>query len=119
MQVNSGNPPRIMQTKVPLTRLQEHIIWQSMNAWCYTKANPKYADFGGRGIKVCRRWRDKFDNFYKDMGKRPHGTWWIVLIRKDRNFCKSNCRWISPGEYITKVKAKKRAALTDRAEAGQ
>ena len=110
MQVNSGNPPTMLQSKTRITQMQEYIIWAGMIARCYDKANPKYPEFGGQGIGVCRRWRTSFDNFFKDMGKRPHGTYWLMLRRK-RNYSKSNCYWISPGDYITKVKAKKRAAL--------
>ena len=117
MQVNSGNPPRMLQSKARITQMAEYIIWAGMIARCYDKKNPKYQEFGGAGIGVCRRWRNSFDNFYKDMGKRPHGTWWLVLLRKDRNHCKSNCKWISPGDYITKVKAKKRRMLAEEASA--
>lgn len=58
----------------------------------YTNPNvPAYRNYGGRGIKVCRRWRT-FTNFLADMGERPVG---LSLERKrvNGNYTPSNCHW--------------------------
>jgi hypothetical protein len=66
--------------------------WDSMKQRCCNKNNPRYSDYGGRGIKICDRWKDSYENFYKDMGARPAGT---SLDRKDvkGDYTPGNCKW--------------------------
>ncbi|MFA5132924.1 MAG: hypothetical protein WC444_06385 [Candidatus Paceibacterota bacterium] len=69
-----------------------YISYRSMRNRCLNKNSPDYPKYGGRGITVCGRWLDSFENFSKDMGPRPIGT---TLDRKDKlgNYEPSNCKW--------------------------
>ncbi len=67
--------------------------WRAMNDRCSRPTNIGWHIYGGRGIKVCKRWR-KFDNFLADMGERPKG---LTLERKksEKNYEPNNCIWAS------------------------
>jgi len=58
--------------------------------------NHKYSIYGGRGITMCKEWKE-FTNFLKDMGKRPTGTT-LDRINVDGNYGPENCKWSTPKE---------------------
>lgn len=65
--------------------------WNGIRQRCNNPNNSHYADYGGRGIKLCKRWH-KFSNFLKDMGERPEGMS-VDRINNDGNYEPSNCQW--------------------------
>jgi hypothetical protein len=67
--------------------------WADMRNRCNNEKYERYFDYGGRGIKVCKRW-DSFENFLEDMGLKPEG---LVMGRKnvDGNYSASNCEWVT------------------------
>lgn len=72
-------------------------IWIHLHSRCYNKNNKRYKDYGGRGIKVCKRWH-VFETFYSDMiGGYKKG---LTIDRKNvnGNYLKSNCKWSTPKE---------------------
>ena len=77
-----------------MSKTPTYISWKSMLTRCYNENILEYKDYGGRGIKVCDRWRYSFENFYIDMGIRPGLDY--SLDRKDvnGNYEPNNCRWL-------------------------
>lgn len=74
-----------------------HHLWCSIKSRCYSKNSTAYPDYGGRGIKMCERWKNSFAAFLEDMGDRPAGKS-IDRINNDGNYEPSNCRWATQSE---------------------
>ena len=68
-----------------------------MKQRCYYVNHKFYENYGGRGIIMCDRWLESFNNFLEDMGERPEGCT-IDRINSDGNYTPDNCRWSTTSE---------------------
>lgn len=90
--------------KPTLRHLPEYAQWSGMLSRCRNPNSERYPNYGGRGIKVCKRWEigvgglSGFECFLADMGRRP--TQKHSIDRKDNNgnYEPSNCKWATNTE---------------------
>ena len=71
----------------------EYETWKRLKQRCGNKNNTSYKNYGGRGIAVCDKWKNSFEYFFKDMGKRPTNKYTLDRINNDLGYFKKNCRW--------------------------
>jgi hypothetical protein len=77
----------------------EYHAWQRMFERCYNKHASGYERYGGRGIKVCKRWRDSYEAFYTDVGPRPSPKHSIDRFpNNDGDYEPGNVRWAAVKE---------------------
>lgn len=75
-------------------------IYHGMKRRCLSKNSAVYKHYGGRGIKVCDRWLESFENFYEDMGDCPSHKHQLDRINNEGNYESGNCRWATATENM-------------------
>lgn len=73
-----------------------YTTWKTMKQRCLNPKNTSFYRYGGRGIKICKRWLD-FTNFILDMSERPLNKT-LDRINTNGNYNKKNCQWATPKE---------------------
>jgi hypothetical protein len=73
-------------------------VWLSMINRCTSEKCKYYKNYGGRGITICNRWLNSYDNFLADMGRRPSEKYSLDRVDNDKGYSPENCRWATKKE---------------------
>lgn len=84
-----------------LPKIPEVGIWRGMIRRCEDPLYKEYGNYGGRGIKVCQRWRHSFSSFYEDIGQRPDPKYTIDRVNNDGDYEPGNVRWATQKQQQT------------------
>lgn len=81
------------------TKTKEHKAWCHIRDRCYNPNNSDYKHWGGKGVKVCERWNESFENFLSDMGLAPTPKHTIDRFpNNEGDYEPGNCRWATMKE---------------------
>ena len=86
-----------------------YYVWQGIKDRCNKSTHKSWKDYGGRGITICDRWVNSFENFILDMGERPFPSAEIDRINNSLGYSKENCRWATHAENMKNTRRNKNA----------
>lgn len=101
----SADAARIRMTTHGMKHNKIYIVWQNMKNRCNNVNTKDWQHYGGRGITVCDRWLESFENFYSDMGDLPFPKAEIDRIDNSQGYSPTNCRWVTHKENMINTRA--------------
>jgi hypothetical protein len=101
---------------IPRGIAREYAAWQQMKNRCLNPNDKRFADYGGRGITVCDRWVNTYENFLADMGRRPSSRHSLDRVDVNGNYEPSNCRWATNREQSRNRRDNHRLTLNGKTQ---
>ena len=90
-------------------------MYRSMMRRCCSPTDPKFKDYGGRGIGVCAAWLESFQVYAADvayyMGPRPSPRHTIDRIDNDKGYFPRNVHWATPEQQARNTRRNRRHTL--------
>lgn len=91
----------------------ENRSWRKMKERCLNPKTQFYANYGGRGITICERWLNSFENFIADVGPRPSAKHSLDRIDVNGNYEPGNVRWADGIEQAANTRRKRVENFSD------
>ena len=107
-----GDGTRKRLTTHGASKTPTYVTWRGMLARCNVESHDSYANYGGRGISVCKRW-SVFENFVADMGERPEGCS-IDRIDSNGDYEPANCRWATNKQQRRNTRVNRMLSINDQ-----
>lgn len=91
----------------------EYACWANMKQRVLNFMHPRYSEYGGRGIAICDRWVNSFENFLADMGERPSPEMSINRIDNEGNYEPGNCEWATSEVQVANQRPRRSHLITN------
>jgi hypothetical protein len=75
-----------------------YLAWVRMNSRCYNQHYHRFHRYGGRGVRVCDRWRNDFEAFLDDVPAHPGPGYSLHRINNDGDYEPGNVKWATVKE---------------------
>jgi hypothetical protein len=85
---------------------EEYRAWHNMKQRCLNPNNPTFKYYGKKGITIHNSWLE-FDNFYRDMGRKPNKSYTLERINNNKGYEPGNCKWATWEEQNNNKNPKK------------
>lgn len=95
-----------------LRKHELYSIWDGMKQRTCNPNNAAYSNYGGRGIRVCNRWKQSCLAFIADMGERPSNNHSLDRIDNDGDYTPDNCRWATKSQQQLNRRARGKSGYT-------